>query len=502
MKFSIGMIMTLLFCLSVEASPKHGLTNPFFAFDNCTEREKLTPELQAKMLKELGYAGIGYTGAKNIPKMLEALDKHGLKMFSIYVGAQVGPDGPTFDPDLAEGIKALKGRDTIIWLFITGKAPDGDGQAVKVVREIADLASPSGLRVALYPHVGFHVARVEDALRIVKKVDRKNAGVSFNLCHWLKLDDEKNMASLIEAAMPHLFLVSINGADGGDTNKMNWDRLIQTLDRGSFDVHRFLKTLKAQGYDGPIGLQCYGVKGDIRKNLDRSMSAWRVLVSRLASPDRKKEPVPDIRVKGFVSLFDGKTLDGWRRENGSARYHVEDDCIVGVCDPKSKANTFLRTDRTFRDFIFTAQVKFDVLGNSGIQFRSNQRDGNGRVYGYQCEICQKLDRRWSAGIYDEARRGWLYKLSGEENAKARQAFKYDGWNTFVIKAAGRRLQTWVNGVPCADFVDMDDEHFTPEGFIALQVHIGKQGTIRWRNIKIKPLPQQASESQPSHASPK
>jgi sugar phosphate isomerase/epimerase len=479
--------------LAEEKAPKHGLINPFFAFDNGTGRGKLTPQVQAKMLKELGYAGIGYTGAGDIPEMLEALDRQGLKMFSIYVGAKIGDGGPTYDPDLAEGIKALKGRDTLIWLFITGKAPDGDDQAVRVVREIADLAKASGLRVALYPHVGFHVARVEDALRIVGKVERKNVGVSFNLCHWLKLDDEKNMKPLIKAAMPHLFLVSINGADGGDTKQMNWDRLIQTLDRGTFDVYGFLKTLRNHGYHGPIGLQCYGVKGDARKNLERSMSAWRILVSRMAQPDRNKEPVPDIRAEGFVSLFDGKTLDGWRRVNGSARYHVDGGSVVGVCDPKSRVNTFLRTEKVFRDFIFTAQVKFDVLGNSGIQFRSNQRDGNGRVHGYQCEICQNLGRRWSGGIYDEARRGWLYKLNGEENARARQAFNYDGWNTFVIKAQGRRLQTWVNGVPCADFVDMDDEHFTPEGFIALQVHSGKQGTIRWRDIGLKVLGQKGGK---------
>jgi hypothetical protein len=251
--------------------------------------------------------------------------------------------------------------------------------------------------------------------------------------------------------------------------------------------------LKAQGYKDPIGLQCYNIKGDIRNNLQRSMSAWRIFVTRMASPDPEKQPVPDIKAENFVSLFDGKNLDGWRRVNGSASYHIEGDSIVGVCDPKSRANTFLRTENTFKDFIFTAEAKFDVPGNSGIQFRSNQRDGDGRVHGYQCEIDQNPDRSWSGGIYDEARRGWLYRLSGDVHKKARQAFKYDGWNTFVIKAQGRRLQTWVNGVPCSDFTDTNEKDFTPEGFIALQVHSGKQGTIRWRNIKIKSLDLKSSK---------
>jgi len=497
------LITAIVLCLSANEPPvsgerptRRGLTNPFFAFDNGTGRGRLTPETQAKMLKELGYAGIGYTDAKEIPEMLKALDEYGLKMFSIYVGAKIAPDGPTYDPGLKGAIKALKGQDTIIWLFITGQAPDAESQAVQVVREIADLAGRADLRVALYPHFGFYVARVEDALRVIKKVGRPNVGVSFNLCHWLKLDDEKNMERLLTAAMPHLFMVSINGADRGETRKMNWDRLIQTLDRGNFDVYRFLETLRKLGYSGPIGLQCYGIKGDPRENLKRSMGAWRKFVARMAECGGKTEPVPDIRAEGFVPLFDGKTLSGWRRVNGSAKYHVEDGCIVGVCDPQSKANTFLRTDQTFRDFIFTTQVKFDVPGNSGIQFRSKQRDGNGRVYGYQCEIDNNMGRLFSGGIYDEARRRWLYELDGEEHAEARRAFDYDGWNTFVIKAQGRRLQTWINSVPCADFLDTDEQDFTPEGFIALQVHCGPQGTIRWRNIRIKVLGQKSSECQP------
>ncbi len=72
-----------------------------------------------------------------------------------------------------------------------------------------------------------------------------------------------------------LVLLSINGADSGDTRQMPWDQLIQTLDRGSFDVGPFIDTLKRAGYKGPVGLQCYAVKGDMRDNLKRSMDAWK-----------------------------------------------------------------------------------------------------------------------------------------------------------------------------------------------------------------------------------
>ena len=264
---------------AAEPATQPVLNNPFFAFDNGTGRGELSADEQATMLKELGYAGIGYTGTGNIPEMLAALDRQGLKMYSTYVWARIGPDGPSYDPGLPEAIKQFKGRNTLIWLTIQGNARDGDAQAVKVVREIGDMAKESGLRVALYPHLGFHVSTVEDGIRIAKKVDRKNVGTSLNLCHWLKEGDEPGMERLIEAAMPHLFVVSINGAD----HQGGWDRLIRPLDQGEFDVYRFLKALKKHGYGGPIGLQCYAVKGDKRENLTRSIGAWQKFQQRMAA---------------------------------------------------------------------------------------------------------------------------------------------------------------------------------------------------------------------------
>ncbi len=261
--------------------------NPFFAFDNGTGRDQHVPlDQQAKILKELGYAGIGFTGTQRIPEMLKALDANGLKMFSIYVDTCVDVGKPSYDPGLKTAIEQLKGRDTLIWLNMSGGKASSDkldDRAVAIVHEIADMAKQSKLRIALYPHVWFYIARVEDAIRLVKKVDRKNVGASFNLSHFLRTDDEKNLERQLQAASPFLFAVSINGADGGQTNQMGWDRLVQPLDRGNFDVGRVLRALRQLGYTGAIGLQCYAIPGDCRENLERSMKAWRSLCDRMAA---------------------------------------------------------------------------------------------------------------------------------------------------------------------------------------------------------------------------
>jgi sugar phosphate isomerase/epimerase len=262
------------------------LPNAFFAFDNGTGRGAVPLDQQAKMLKELGYDGIGYTGTQRIPEMLKALDAVGLKMFSTNVNMNLDPAKPPYDTGLKRAIEQLKGRDTIIWVQVLGGKPSSDtsdDRAVPLLRQIADWAASAGIRVALYPHVNSYVQRVDDCIRLVKKVDRKNLGGAFNLCHFLKCENEKDLERRLKEIMPYLFVVSINGADGGETNRMKWDRLIQTLDRGSFDVARVLRTLKQSGYTGPIALQCYLVPGDIRDNLSRSISAWRKLSARAAA---------------------------------------------------------------------------------------------------------------------------------------------------------------------------------------------------------------------------
>ena len=115
-------------------------------------------------------------------------------------------------------------------------------------------------------------------------------------------------------------------------------------------------------------------------------------------------------------------------------------------------NTFLAAEKIFFDFILEFEVKIDDGLNSGVQFRSNSYKDyyNGRVHEYQCEIGpQKEDG--AGGIYDEARRQWLYPLT--RNPKSQNSFKNGKWNHFRIEAYGNNIKTYVNGVQTANLVD-------------------------------------------------
>lgn len=188
--------------------------------------------------------------------------------------------------------------------------------------------------------------------------------------------------------------------------------------------------------------------------------------------------------QNWQSLFNGKNLSGWKQLNGSAKYTVENGAIVGHTVRNSN-NSFLCTKKTYGDFILEFDFRVDDGINSGVQFRSESLKSyqNGRVHGYQFEI-DPSKRAWTGGVYDEARRGWLYNLNN--NPAAKKAFKNNEWNKARVECIGNSIRTWVNGVACADLLD----NTTLNGFIALQVHaIGKDGkeegkTIAWKNIRI------------------
>ncbi|MCB0687532.1 MAG: DUF1080 domain-containing protein, partial [Saprospiraceae bacterium] len=184
----------------------------------------------------------------------------------------------------------------------------------------------------------------------------------------------------------------------------------------------------------------------------------------------------------WKDLFNGKDFTGWKKLNGTAEYKIMDGAVVGISQ-KGTPNTFLSTEKDYGDFIMELDVKLEYGLNSGIQIRSlstpDYRDG--RVHGYQVEL-DPSDRKWTGGIYDEARRGWLYPMTENTNG---DAFRVGDWNHIRIEAIGPSIRTWVNGMPCANLVD----DLTASGFIALQVHaihdddqVGK--TIQWKNIRI------------------
>ena len=186
---------------------------------------------------------------------------------------------------------------------------------------------------------------------------------------------------------------------------------------------------------------------------------------------------------GWKNLLQNNKLDNFKQLNGEAEFKLENGILVGI-SKQNTPNSFLATKKRYSDFILEFEVKVDFGLNSGVQFRSESISTymDGRVHGYQCEI-ETSQRKWAGGIYDEARRGWLYPLT--RNKKGQDAFVNGTWNAYRIEAIGSEIITYVNGIQASNLID----EVTSEGFIAFQVHgisnpkdEGKK--VKWRNIRV------------------
>ncbi|HNR97804.1 MAG TPA: DUF1080 domain-containing protein [Planctomycetota bacterium] len=185
-----------------------------------------------------------------------------------------------------------------------------------------------------------------------------------------------------------------------------------------------------------------------------------------------------------VVLFDGATFAGW--EGNLAFFRVQDGAIVGgSLEKPAPRNEFLCTTREFADFELTFEAR--LLGpatNGGVQIRSRRIPDHHEMRGYQVDMSRGTPNYWGC-LYDESRRNKV--LAGPPPEIQQAIVKPDGWNTYVVRCQGRRIELRLNGVKTVDYVE-PDESLEQTGLIGLQLHGGPPGEVWYRNLVLTPLP--------------
>jgi len=213
---------------------------------------------------------------------LQANDAAGLQIYLLQTAINVAPGATThYDAQVPVAIRKLKGRPVAVVVTINGLKPGdpaGIEPAIKALRELGDAAAEAGVRISLYNHVGCWNEKVSFNIELAKKVNHPQVGYNFNVCHWLKVEGNKDYRPLLKANSEKLFCVTLCGAQIGAKAWTNG--LIQPLDQGDFDNPALLATLREIGYQGPVGVMCYGIPGDAREYLQRSMKTWKAWTSQ------------------------------------------------------------------------------------------------------------------------------------------------------------------------------------------------------------------------------
>ena len=291
---NIALLSLLALLLSFTSAPKKRLDNTFYAFNNSIRMPNAPKgmEAQAEMVRRLGFDGL--SGHTNDDYFLRraALDKAGLKMPELYWGIDMDSIGQiSYKDGLKEIIKDSKDRDLVIALFSNVKyfmknKEEGDPLLAIAIGELADYAAQFGAKIAIYPHVGNYCETSDHSVRLAKMANRPNVGAIFNTCHLLKAEGETGWEEKLLKALPYLYMISVNGADSGDTKNMNWDRLIRPLGEGTFDTYKLVKLAKDNGYNGLFGLQCYNIQQDCEVALSKSIQTWKSYQQRYAAERR------------------------------------------------------------------------------------------------------------------------------------------------------------------------------------------------------------------------
>ena len=187
-----------------------------------------------------------------------------------------------------------------------------------------------------------------------------------------------------------------------------------------------------------------------------------------------KDPKP-------IAIFDGKTFNGW--EGNLTIFRIEDGAIVGgSLKDKIARNEFLCTTKAYGDFELRLKVRLvgGDAAHAGVQFRTKRIPNNHEVSGYQAD----MGTGWWGALYDESRRNKV--LTGPDQAKMKEVVKAADWNDYVVRAEGKRIQLWINGVQTVNYVE-EDPTVDGRGVICPQIHAGPPSEAWYKDIQIADL---------------
>ena len=203
----------------------------------------------------------------------------------------------------------------------------------------------------------------------------------------------------------------------------------------------------------------------MRKFVVWSIVSFVVLAQAALAEDKKKEK-PKADEDGWITIFDGKTLDGWKANEREDSWKVEDDAIVG----RGEVSHLFYMEEEYEDLEFQAEVKLNKGGNSGMYFRTAFSKGFPKGYEAQVNNSHK----------DPKRTGSLYNFVDVKET----LIEDDTWWTQHITCVGNKITIKVNDKMVVDYTDKENTY--KKGYLALQQH-DPGSVVHYRKLKVKPL---------------
>ncbi len=292
-RFRVPVLLGIMFTLIAscgwagETATSADKTKPrVFGIMPNSDAMRRTPAAQlASTMKAIGYTNVALSCTpKQFDSRVKTYRNAGIQVGAVYVGWTTDGKSSSCNIPLNTVFDRLRDTSAIVMLHThVAKGAKADEQQIAVqLKQLARQAEKAGVTVAIYPHVGFRLATLEQATRVADAIDHPSLGVCFNLCHFLKQNDARDLPAKLRAAKHRIKLVTINGAGVGDTRSMGWDKLIQPINHGDFDLKTLLDLICIQlQFKGPIFVQCYNLKAPARTILQETFDKWQHLKTAL-----------------------------------------------------------------------------------------------------------------------------------------------------------------------------------------------------------------------------
>jgi len=227
-------------------------------------------EAQVQMIKDAGYDDYYVTDGRGdrerLQKICELSRDAGLGIAAIFEGIDIIEAPGKKDLAALEkvlGLLAGSGRLEISMRHGEFGQAMGDqsldSKAAAWLHPIVELLEKHGVHGSLYPHFGLYLETFTDALRLAEAVSSPSLGVIFCGYHWFRVAKEPSISELFNKVGARLNAVNLSGSEMRTIEINGLNPSIDPLDTGTLDNTHIVQELQRLSYQGPIGIQGYGV---------------------------------------------------------------------------------------------------------------------------------------------------------------------------------------------------------------------------------------------------
>ena len=283
------LLVGVVFALTPMASAQKA--NPLGVFEFDFQRLGKSPQTQVQALKKIGFSGATLTfhgDRKKVDAKFAAFRKEikagKFQVYAAHYPIKIGKNNKAAtEKRVTWAIDKVKSVGADFWLIL--RAEDGQkvprAKLLSTVNMVADICAQKKVPCIIYPHDMTLIESAEEAITLVKQSKRNDLFISLHLCHEIRAGNGERLTEVAKKVKPYLRLASISGADVKYVdNSKDWSKTIQPLDKGTYDLSKFIKALQAVNYKGPVILHTFGLQKVKADHHERSYAKYQELFSK------------------------------------------------------------------------------------------------------------------------------------------------------------------------------------------------------------------------------